>query len=417
MMRNKITKALIRKEMKINFKKMESERHFFYPLAEPTYSEKEVFSALNSMTTYSTTMWAKVKEFEKTFGEKYGGEAIMVNSGSSADLLISFGVSEKSGGPLPFGSEILVPSMTWPTHLWSLVMAGFKVKLIDIDPKTLNFDLEDIERSITKNTRGIFVVHLLGNMGNMSSLTKICKDNNLILMEDCCESLGSKFDGKYAGTFGIASSFSFFFSHHLVTMEGGMILTKDKEFAQRCRLLRAHGWDRDNMNLSANTDSDIDSRYKFVSWGFNLRPTEIQAGFGIEQIKKIDSFQILRDQNAKILEECINKNKKFLSTMQISNNVKCSWFAFPIIVSAEAPFSRAELTKYLGQNGIETRPVVAGNLAKQPAIQKYPEIYFESLPGADFIHKQGIYIGIHPTTNKRNLEKVTNLLDNFCQQW
>jgi CDP-6-deoxy-D-xylo-4-hexulose-3-dehydrase len=103
--------------------------------------------------------------------------------------------------------------------------------------------------------------------------------------------------------------------------------------------------------------------------------------------------------------------------MQISNNVKCSWFAFPIIVSAEAPFSRAELAKYLGQNGIETRPVVAGNLAKQPAIQKYPEIYFESLPGADFIHKQGIYIGIHPTTNKRNLEKVTNLLDNFCQQW
>jgi CDP-6-deoxy-D-xylo-4-hexulose-3-dehydrase len=196
-----------------------------------------------------------------------------------------------------------------------------------------------------------------------------------------------------------------------------MILTKDKELAQRCRLLRAHGWDRDNLASSANNYSDLDSRYKFVSWGFNLRPTEIQAAFGLEQIKKIDSFQMLRDQNAKILDECVAKNKKFLSTMQISNNVKCSWFAFPIIVSAEAPFSRVELVKYLDQNGIETRPVVAGNLANQPAIQKYPEVYFESLHGADFIHKQGIYIGIHPTTDKRKLEKVTNTLDNFCKQW
>jgi CDP-6-deoxy-D-xylo-4-hexulose-3-dehydrase len=294
--------------MKLNLRELSSKRKFFYPLAEPTYGEREVFSALNSMTSYSTTMWDKVKEFEKIFGDKYGGEAIMVNSGSSADLLISFGISEKSGGSLPPGSEILVPSVTWPTHLWSLVMAGFKVKLIDIDPKTLNFDLEHIERNISKDTRGIFIVHLLGNMGDMRGLTKLCKENNLVLMEDCCEALGSKFDGEYAGTFGIASSFSFFFSHHLVTMEGGMILTKDKEFAKRCRLLRAHGWDREVFDPAVSADSDIDSRYKFVAWGFNLRPTELQAGFGIEQIKKIDQYQALRDQNAAVLEECINRN-------------------------------------------------------------------------------------------------------------
>ncbi len=417
MVLKKITKAIIRYEMNKNFKHLALKRKFFYPLAEPTYNEKEVVSALNSMTAFSTTMWDKVREFEKLFGEKYGGEAIMVNSGSSADLLISFAISEKSGGPLPFGSEILVPSMTWPTHLWSLIMAGFKVKLIDIDPKTLNFNLDDLKNSITKDTRAIFVVHLLGNMGDMSSLTKICKEKNLILLEDCCESLGSKFDGQYSGTFGLASSFSFFFSHHLVTMEGGMILTTDKEFADRCRLLRAHGWARNTMSSSTGSNSELDSRYEFVSWGFNLRPTELQAGFGIEQIKKIDTYQIARDQNATSLVECIDRNGKFLSTMQISKNVKCSWFAFPIIVNKEAPFSRTELANFMEKNGIETRPVVAGNLAKQPAIKKYPEIYFESLAGADFIHEQGLYIGIHPTTGQNNLNKVIKFLDNFCEQW
>ena len=403
--------------MKKNIKNLELNRKFFYPLAEPTYSESEVISALNSMTSYSTTMWNKTREFEKMFGEKYGGEAIMVNSGSSADLLISFAVSEKSGGPLPFGSEILVPSVTWPTHLWSLIMAGFKVKLIDIDPETLNFDLEDLKRNITKDTRGIFIVHLLGNMGDMQGLKEICTEKNLVLMEDCCEALGSKFADQPAGTFGLASSFSFFFSHHLVTMEGGMILTNDKEFAKKCRLLRAHGWERE-INSSVGVSSDgIDQRFKFVTWGFNVRPTEIQAGFGIEQIKKMDLFEVARDKNAKVLNDCILRNRKFLSTMKVQEQVKCSWFAFPIIVNKNAPFARLDFANFLDKNGVETRPVVAGNLAKQPAILHYPEISFDVLEGADLIHERGLYIGIHPTTELNNLLRVIDLIDSFCEQW
>lgn len=400
-------------EMKKNLRSLESNRKFFYPLAEPTYNADEVVNSLNSMTAYSTTMWDKVKKFEKMFGEKYGGEAIMVNSGSSADLLISFGLSQKSGGPLPVGSEILVPSVTWPTHLWSLIMAGFKVKLIDIDPKTLNFDVNDLEQSITNDTKAIFLVHLLGNMGNMGKLIEICKQKNLILLEDCCEALGSKYNQSYSGTFGLASSFSFFFSHHLVTMEGGMVLTKDREFADRCRLLRAHGWARNIAPQSIDPLSDVYSQYKFVTWGFNVRPTEIQAGFGIEQLKKIDGFQISRDQNADILNSCILKNNRFLETMKIASEVKCSWFAFPIIIKKEAPFSREDFVEYLEMNGIETRPIVAGNLAKQPATKYFPEITYNSLVGADFIHEQGLYIGIHPNSNKKNVEKVSKIIDNF----
>jgi CDP-6-deoxy-D-xylo-4-hexulose-3-dehydrase len=341
----------------------------------------------------------------------------MVNSGSSADLLISFAVSEKSGGPLPFGSEILVPSVTWPTHLWSLIMAGFKVKLIDIDPETLNFDLEDLKRNITKDTRGVFIVHLLGNMGDMQGLKEICTEKNLVLMEDCCEALGSKFAGQPAGTFGLASSFSFFFSHHLVTMEGGMILTNDKEFAKKCRLLRAHGWERE-INSSVGISSvGIDQRFKFVTWGFNVRPTEIQAGFGIEQIKKMDLFEIAREKNAEILNDCILRNRKFLSTMKVQELVNCSWFAFPIILKKNAPFSRLEIANFLDKNGVETRPIVAGNLARQPAISYYPEISFDVLEGADLIHERGLYIGIHPTTELNNLLRAIDLIDNFCEQW
>lgn len=412
----KIIKSIIRNEMKKNIKNLEFNRKFFYPLAEPTYNESEVVNALNSMTSFSTTMWNKTKEFEKMFGEKYGGEAIMVNSGSSADLLISFAVSEKSGGPLPFGSEILVPSVTWPTHLWSLIMAGFKVKLIDIDPETLNFNLEDLKRNITKDTRGVFIVHLLGNMGDMQGLKEICTEKNLVLMEDCCEALGSKFAGQPAGTFGLASSFSFFFSHHLVTMEGGMILTNDKEFAKKCRLLRAHGWERE-VNSSVGISSDgIDQRFKFVTWGFNVRPTEIQAGFGIEQIKKMDLFEVAREKNAEILNDCILRNRKFLSTMKVQELVKCSWFAFPIILKKNAPFSRLEIANFLDKNGVETRPIVAGNLARQPAILHYPEISFDVLEGADLIHERGLYIGIHPTTELNNLLRVIDLIDSFCEQ-
>jgi CDP-6-deoxy-D-xylo-4-hexulose-3-dehydrase len=196
-----------------------------------------------------------------------------------------------------------------------------------------------------------------------------------------------------------------------------MILTNDKEFAKKCRLLRAHGWEREINSSVGKSSDDIDQRFKFVTWGFNVRPTEIQAGFGIEQIKKMDLFEVARDKNAEILNDCILRNRKFLSTMKVEESVKCSWFAFPIMVKKNAPFSRLDFANFLDTNGVETRPIVAGNLAKQPAILHYPEISFDVLKGADLIHEHGLYIGIHPTTEFKNLSRVINLIDDFCEQW
>lgn len=409
-------KALIALKMATAHKEIISGRKYFYPLAEPSYGVEEVMEAIDSMTSFKTSMWEKVREFELQFAAKYGGQAIMVNSGSSADLLIAFALLEKSGGKLKAGDEILVPAVTWPTHLWSLVMAGFKVRLIDVDPKSLNFDIESVRSSISKETRGIFVVHLLGNTGEMEKLVELCREHDLVLLEDTCEALGSKYDSKHLGSFGLASSFSFFFSHHLVTMEGGMILTSDNDFANRLRLLRAHGWTRNLNNHISNSANSLNDRYRFVTWGFNVRPTELQAGFGLEQLKRIDEFHDVRLLNASALCRGIERHSDYIETMRVDPRVKCSWFAFPLIIKKDAPFTRNIFAKYLEEHGIETRPIVAGNLAKQPAMSSFPEIEFAELPNADYIHDQGLYIGIHPVINQEQLSRVVEIIDQFFEK-
>jgi CDP-6-deoxy-D-xylo-4-hexulose-3-dehydrase len=296
-------------------------------------------------------------------------------------------------------------------------MAGFDVKLIDIDPSTLNFDLEIITKSITKKTKAIFIVHLLGNVGKVKELAQICKDRNIILLEDCCEALGSKYSGQYVGTFGLASSYSFFFSHHLVTMEGGMILTRDANFAKKIRLLRSHGWAREIQDFEVNLSSTLDNKYTFLSWGFNLRPTEIQAGFGIEQIQKIDNFHAARVKNSHLLLDFVSDNSDFISTMDVDPVTECSWFSFPIIIKKNAPFSKADFANHLEKLGVESRPIVIGNLARQPAVKNFTNIIFEELPGADHINDFGLYLGIHPNTKSKDLKKAIKVMNNYLSSW
>jgi CDP-6-deoxy-D-xylo-4-hexulose-3-dehydrase len=394
---------------------LNSESKYFYPLAKPTYGVDEVLEAIDSMVAFKTTMWDKVRSFELKFGDEFGGEAIMVNSGSSADLLIAFALLKVSGGELSPGDEILVPAVTWPTHLWSFVMAGFKVRLVDVSRDTLNFDLDYLIQAIGPKTRAISVVHLLGNMGNMDELRKICEERNLILLEDCCEALGSRFSGRRAGEFGLASSFSFFFSHHMVTMEGGMILTKNVEFARTCRLLRAHGWTRDQF--ATVSSQRFEERYKFVTWGFNVRPTELQGGFGLWQLKKLHEMNKKRNLNADFLVELLKPYSGLISTMKIENGIECNWFGFPMLIDRSAPFQRKDLVEFLEKNGVETRPIVAGNLARQPAMQNFEEVRFGELTGADFVHTNGMYIGIHPEENFMNLNRVKDVFQEFVSKW
>ncbi len=391
---------------------------YWYPLSLATYDVEEIMAALDSLCSFRTTMWEKTRAFENQFAALHGlDEAVMVNSGSSADLLIAFALVNPAAKLLKPGDEILVPSVTWPTQIWSAMMAGLKVRLVDTDPRTLNIDFDDLERKIGPATRAISLVHLMGNPCDMDRLDAICRKHGLMLIEDCCEALGAKFDGKCVGTFGVASSYSFFFSHHMTPMEGGAILCRGEELSDLFRLLRAHGWARNAKYVTASPPEGIDPRYMFLNWGFNVRPTELQAGFGLQQLTRVGAFHRQRVEHATHIVRQLERRTPFLRTMVIHPKGECSWFAMPLILAADCPFELQDLLAHLEQSGVETRPIVAGNIAKQPACAMFPELQGEHLPGADIVHERGFYVGLHPFSARDSLDRLVEVFDTFLRRF
>lgn len=391
---------------------------YWYPLSMATYGVEEILAAVDSLCSFRTTMREKTAEFERKFAEAAGRtEAIMVNSGSSADLLIAFALVNSLTKLLAPGDEILVPSVTWPTQVWSAMMAGLKVRLVDTDPQTLNMDLSDLESKVGPRTRAISLVHLMGNPCDMDCILDLCRKYDLVLIEDCCESLGATFKGKAVGTFGIASSFSFFFSHHITTMEGGMILCQDQSLSDLFRLLRAHGWARATKYTRIEPQDDLDPRYMFLSWGFNVRPTELQAGFGLEQLRRWPVFHAQRLHNATYFQNYLKQHADLMGLMHVAPDAGCSWFALPIMLTPECPFKKVDFLAYLETQGVETRPIVAGNIARQPVCQLYPELQEGNLPGADAIHERGFYLGLHPFGARQNLDRLAETFEQFIRQF
>jgi CDP-6-deoxy-D-xylo-4-hexulose-3-dehydrase len=249
----------------------------------------------------------------------------------------------------------------------------------------------------------------------MDRIQSLCKKYELVLIEDCCESLGAKFDNKPVGTFGVAASFSFFFSHHITTMEGGMITCQDREFSDIIRLLRAHGWARNTKYTDVSSPSGLDPRYMFLNWGFNVRPTELQAGFGLEQLKRLPAFQDQRLKNAAHFQDYLAPYSHLMRTLRVEPKAECSWFALPIVLTPECPFTKEEFLSHLEENGVETRPIVAGNIARQPVCELFPELQAGSLPGADIVHDRGFYLGLHPSKEQKNLERLAEIFEAFIR--
>lgn len=371
-----------------------------YPLGYVTWGADEIMAALECLLTRSTTMWTKTEQFESEFAAYIGSEnAVMVNSGSSADLILMLAAREL--GLLKPGDEVLIPAVTWPTQVWAAIQAGFSVKLIDVDPTTLNTSAEIIEAAITPKTKVLFLVHLMGNPCEMDKIQEVAQRHHLFVFEDCCEALGASFDINKVGIFGVASSFSFFASHHISTMEGGMIAAWDPQFAETCRLLRAHGWARDlkHRNLDVNVltryGSVDDPRYLFLGMGFNFRPTELNAVFGSIQLKKLAGMNAHRHWNAQRVSELFRSTNGHVvqPLMPTSHKSRPAWMALPFVLQDGLPYTRKQVTSYLEEYGVDTRPIVGGNLARHPAFWKYQ---FDSLPGADAIHSRGFYVGLPP---------------------
>jgi len=393
-------------------KNSNSYKKYWYPLSVPTYDEKEIKQAMVSMSEYKTTMWDKTNIFEKKFSKKFNyNHSVMVNSGSSSDLLMSLSLVDKRLNLLKKGDEVIVPILTWPTHIWSVMMAGLKVKFVDVDINSLNIDLVDLKKSISRKTKAIFVVHALGNPCNMDEITKLAKQHDLIVLEDCCEALGSKYGKKFVGNFGLAGSFSFYFSHHITTMEGGMIVTNNKKIFQNLKYLRSHGWKRD-INYRGGNTNQIYKKFEFVNWGLNVRPTELQAGFGIEQLKKLEKFNLTRK---KLFNEFkINfLNNPHIYFPQVAKKADPSWFSIPIIFKKDSKFKRQKFIEYLEKKGIESRPIIVGNLSRHPVAKVFKELRVRKFPNADFIHNYGLYIGLNPMIDKSKFQKMIKTIKFF----
>jgi CDP-6-deoxy-D-xylo-4-hexulose-3-dehydrase len=251
----------------------------------------------------------------------------------------------------------------------------------------------------------------------MGKILQIAKKHNLIVIEDCCEALGSEWDGVKVGNFGLGASFSFFFSHHITTMEGGMITTNDPELADQLRILRAHGWLRNvDPGRYPIQGDETDPRYSFVNWGFNLRPTELQAGFGLQQLAKLPEFTERRGKLATRFFSYID-GTRFLSRPSVSVCGCPVWMALPILLKECAPFRRSDITAYLESSGVETRPIVAGNLTRQPAARMFGNLRAGSYPGADVVHDRGFYVGLSPFTEDAAMDRLIDCLEKFLRRY
>jgi CDP-6-deoxy-D-xylo-4-hexulose-3-dehydrase len=367
-----------------------------YPLASSTWGLEEQEAAIKCILSGNLTMGVKVKEFEKIFADKLGSQfAVMVNSGSSANLLM-LSALKYSELLEPSKNEIIVPAVSWSTTYFPISQNNFKLKFVDVDLNSLNLDVDVVRDAITPNTAAVFAVNILGQPCDLSRLSKLCQENNILLLEDNCESLGSKIDNRFGGTWGIMGSFSFFYSHHISTMEGGMICTDDQYFYEILLSLRAHGWLRDlpidGLNFPRSGDEWID-KFNFVLPGYNLRPLEIEAAVGIEQLKKLDVFiekRHINRLNFEIIAEKYKDRMKIQRGIGVSSN-----FGFSIILTGVWENLRPTLIKLLNKNGIESRPVIAGNFVNNPVIKFLNYEIFGELKNADYIHKNGLYIGNH----------------------
>ena len=383
-----------------------------YPLTESVLEKADLNAAIKVIKSTKITMGEKTKKIENYFKKKIVKmNALMVNSGSSANLLIFQCLINPMVKRLKPGDEVLVPAICWSTSLWPIIQSGLKVKFVDIDLDTLNISLSDLEKKISKKTKALMLVHALGNCTDMKKLMNICKKNNIILIEDTCEALGSTYRNKPLGTFGEFSSFSFYYSHHITSGEGGMVCAKNSKYLEIIKSLRSHGWSRDLIKSKniANKYKNIDKNWIFINSGFNLRPTDINAAIGIEQLKRIKKILSIRKYNFLKIKNELIKNKKYNHQFSILEDQKYSniaWFGIPFILNSEDKKYKLSVMDKLNNKGVMTRPIISGNFAKQPSIKLYKIKTDYKLQNADLIDKNAFFLGLHNikiTTRKLKL--------------
>ena len=382
-----------------------------YPLASSTWDEKELNAIQEVIKSDMFTMGAKVAEFEKNFASYVGSKyAVMTSSGSTANLIATAALFYTKKTKLKRGDEVIVPAVSWSTTYYPLYQYGLKLKFVDIDLHTLNYDLEALKSAITDKTKMIMLVNLLGNPNDFDVINDMIKNKNIILLEDNCESLGATYKGKQAGTFGIMGTFSTFFSHHMATMEGGFVVTDDEELYHILLSLRAHGWTRNlpkHNHICTKSDDSFEESFNFVLPGYNVRPVEMSGAIGIEQLKKLPTFLKHRRENAKLFKELFENHPDFITQKEIDSS---SWFGFSLIIKPSSKLQRKDLLEILAKNGVEYRPINAGDFTQNPVIKYFDYEIFRELKNAKYLDTHGFFVGNHQFSIKEHIENLHKLI-------
>ncbi len=390
------------------------------PLTYDTWDDKELLAIKKTVASKNLTQGTQVQKLEKRVSIYHKRKfCLMVNSGSSANLLGVSAMKLHSKLKLKNNDEFIAPGIGWSTSYSPFVQNNLKLKFIDVKLKTFNIDADLIEKNINKKTKGILAINILGNPCDYEKINKICKKYKLILVEDNCESLGAIFRENKCGSFGLWSSLSSYYSHHISTIEGGFFLTDDKELFSIAKSIRSHGWIRgQENNIYFNTKKYTSEKQKFLFFlpGYNIRSTEINASIGIEQFKKINKFIRNRKLNYKIIKKILNQYENIKIQEQTGSS---SWFGFGLLFKTK----RGKFENILNifkKNQIDTRPIVTGDFTKQPVMKYYSKNNKKyNLKNCKIIDNFGIMIGnsqnILTKHQKKNLEDTfykINLLIN-----
>ncbi|MGQ4002334.1 DegT/DnrJ/EryC1/StrS family aminotransferase [Francisellaceae bacterium CB299] len=382
-----------------------------YPLATSTWDEKELNAIQKVIDSDIYSMNNCVAEFEKDFCKYMSSKyAVMVSSGSAANLIMTAALFYTKNPMLKKGDEVIVPAVSWSTTYSPLQQYGLKLKFVDIDLETLNYDLDALKSAVSDNTKMIMVVNLLGNPNDFDAIDNIIGDRDIFIVEDNCESMGAEFNGKQAGTFGVMGTFSTFFSHHMATMEGGFVVTDNEELYHILLSLRAHGWTRNlpkENHVCEKSDDWFEESFRFVLPGYNVRPVEMSGAIGVEQLKKLPAFLEQRRKNAELFVKLFKNHKNFIIQKDVDNS---SWFGFSLIIKPESKIIRNEVVRKLQESGIECRPIVTGNFTRNDVLKYFDYTIHNKLKNADYLHDNGLFVGNSQVCLEDEIKHLHNIL-------
>jgi len=384
--------------------------NFKIPLIKDTIDSKDVEQLISWLKTNPRlTKGEQNLKFEKLWSEYNGNKfSTYVNSGSSANLIAFYALL--LSGRLK-NKKVVVPALSWATTIAPAIQFGFEPIMCDCNLQNLGLDVEHLKQIVKEHNPSIIVtVNVLGFANDYEQILEICKDNDIILLEDSCESIGTVYDNKKTGNFGQISTFSYYFGHHMSTIEGGMVCSDDEELSDICVSIRSHGWDRDlsdekkKLLRNKNNINNFKSLYTFYYPGFNVRSTDLQAFLGVNQLNKIDSIVERREQIFNLYNNNVNLDKRMI----LNNHQKVSNFAYPVIDK-----NINVIVEKLFENNIETRPLICGSMGKQPYwIERYGDT---NLKNANLINEFGIYLPNNPYMTDENVFEVVEIINKYSK--